>query len=145
MPSGKDDAVEKDNILKSLERAKYKLDKQETVGLIGISCTMAILEALAYIIKRLDGEPAIEEPVAAEEKPEESEKSMEFKKEPEKKKKDVDYGKIVALSNAGWSQKKIGEEMGVSATAISVALRRYKDKMENGYIWDAEGKKFIKN
>ena len=58
--------------------------------------------------------------------------------------KGFDYGKIIALYKAGWTQKKIGEEIGVSGTAISTALKRYKDKMEDGYIWDAELKKFVR-
>lgn len=60
------------------------------------------------------------------------------------KKKVVDYGKIVALHGAGWSQKKIAEEMGVSQNAICVALKRFKEKMEDGYQWSADEMKFIK-
>lgn len=56
----------------------------------------------------------------------------------------VDYGKIVSLYNAGWSHKKIAEEMGVSANAICVALKRYKNKIEDGYIWDPELRKFAR-
>lgn len=60
------------------------------------------------------------------------------------KKKVVDYGKIMALHEAGWFQKKIAEEMGVSQNAICVALKRYKEKLEDGYVWAAEEMKFIK-
>lgn len=56
----------------------------------------------------------------------------------------VDYGKILSLYKAGWSQKKIAEEMGVSQNAICVSLKRYKDKLEDGYIWDAELRKFVR-
>ena len=86
----------------------------------------------------IESQPQIEfekcEPVAAV-KPE---------KKAKKKKRIVDYGKILSLHKAGWSQKKIAEEMGVSQNAICVSLKRYKEKMEEGYIWDAELLEFIR-
>lgn len=132
--------MEKDDILRHLERAKYriKMDKQEPAGQTGLSGMLAIIEALSYIIRKLDGETIIVEPVAAVKEPKKTEA------EPKKEKKTVDYGKIVALYNAGWSQKKIVDEMGVSQNAISTSLKRYKEKLEDGFIWDPEERKFIK-
>lgn len=128
--------AEKEAILKTLENAKYKLNKQDSIGLSGM---IVIIDALAYIISMLEKEPVMDKT-----KTEVKETVQKPKKETEKKKRIVDYGKIVALHKAGWSQKKIGEEIGVSGTAISIALKRYKDKMEDGYIWDAELREFVR-
>lgn len=132
----------KEDVLKSLERAKYKMDKQESVGLSGM---MAIMEALSYIISMLDEKTVIDKQVAAVETSDEKPKKRP-KKVPEKipEKKTVDYGKINALYQAGWMQKEIAEEMGVSVAAISAALKRYKEKREDGYLWDPEKMEFIK-
>lgn len=129
-------AAEKEAILKTLENEKYKLNKQDSIGLSGM---MVIIDALVYIISMLEKEPVMDKPTE-----EAKETVQKPKKEAEKKKRVVDYGKIVALHKAGWPQKKIGEEIGVSGTAISIALKRYKDKMEDGYIWDAELRKFVR-
>ena len=42
------------------------------------------------------------------------------------------------------TKKKIADEMGVTPTSISMALKRYKDKMEIGFVWDPEEREFIK-
>lgn len=39
-------------------------------------------------------------------------------------KKNIDYGKIWALKNAGWSQKKIADEMGCSEASICRILKK---------------------
>lgn len=127
--------IGKEDILKCLERAKYRMNKENAIGL---SEMMAIMEALSYIIMKLDKETIIVEPVAA------VEESNKPEAEHEKKKKPVDYGKIVALYKAGWTQKKIADEMGVGQNAISESLKRYKEKMKDGFIWDPEERKFIK-
>ena len=126
-------AKEKDEILKTLENAKYKLNKKDSIGFSGM---MVIVDALIYIIGMLETEPVMDGQI--------TETVQRQKREVEKRKRVVDYGKIIALYKAGWTQKKIGEEIGVSGTAISTALKRYKDKMEDGYIWDAELKKFVR-
>ena len=54
----------------------------------------------------------------AEEAPEqdpEEEKDLVKEKKPHPTKKKLDIGKIQALKNAGWSLKKIAEEMGVAS------------------------------
>lgn len=117
----------KDEILQELERTKGRMHDNNNLDL---SDMIAITNALIYIVGMMNKE--IEEP------------AKRTKKEPKVKKKIVDYGKIVALSKAGWSQKKIADEMGVSANAICVSLKRYKEKMEDGFVWDPEEKKFIK-
>lgn len=128
--------MEKSEMIEMLDRAKSRMtDREET----GRSCMMAIIAALGYIIERLDGEADTAQQMAAVE-----DSAPKPEKKPVKKRNIVDYGKIVALYKAGWSQKKIGEEMGVSPTSISMALKRYKDKIETGFIWDPEERKFIK-
>lgn len=127
--------MEKNEIIKMLDRAKYKMTDREDARMSGM---MAIMEALSYIIERLDGEAETAQPMAAVQDP------VEKPKKERKKRNTVDYGKITALYKAGWSQKKIAEEMGVTPTSISMALKRYKDKMEIGFEWDPEEKEFIK-
>lgn len=43
---------------------------------------------------------------------------------PPGRKTPLDMGKVMALKKAGWSQKAIAEEMGVSQATISTALRK---------------------
>lgn len=59
-------------------------------------------------------EPAMEQPIVESEKPE------------PKKRKPVDTGKLLALRKAGWSMKKIAEELGISETSVW----NYLQKME---------------
>ena len=49
------------------------------------------------------------------------------KKPPAKRR--VDYGKIMALKNAGWSNAKIADEMGMTQGAVATALSTYRKKM----------------
>lgn len=128
--------MEKSEMIEMLDRAKGRMTDREEKGR---SCMMAIIEALGYIIERLDVEADTAQQMAAVE-----DSGTKSEKKPVKKRNIVDYGKIVALYKAGWSQKKIGEEMGVSPTSISMALKRYKDKIETGFIWDPEERKFVK-
>lgn len=54
----------------------------------------------------------------------------------------IDYGKVKALYKAGWTQKKIGEEIGKSQNTVSNAIKKYDAMIEGGYRWDAERKIF---
>lgn len=47
-----------------------------------------------------------------------------------KTRKKVDYGKIMALHNAGWDRKQIAEEMGMTENAVYQAMLRYKKSQE---------------
>ena len=38
----------------------------------------------------------------------------------------IDYGKIMALKNAGWGNKAIAEEMGISPESVAVAACNYR-------------------
>lgn len=55
-------------------------------------------------------------------------------KPPETKttRKRIDYGKIMALHNAGWSNQKIADEMGMTYAAVATAISTYKKKMGGG-------------
>ncbi len=46
---------------------------------------------------------------------------------PQKKKKPLDVGKVAALRNAGWSMKKIADEMGVSEATIYNNLKKLEE------------------
>ena len=128
----------KDEIIKELERAQNRM-KDRYHEAAAVKDVAVIIDALLYMVS-VTGKTDIDIHMAAAQDPD-----KKLKKKPEKRKNIVDYGKIVALSRApGWNQKKIAEEMGVSATAISMALKRYKKKMEDGFIWDPEQKEFIK-
>lgn len=60
------------------------------------------------------------------------EKKAAVKKDPEKKpeKKKVDTGKLLALHNAGWGPKAIGEELGIPAGTVSTFLWKRKKAQE---------------
>ena len=44
----------------------------------------------------------------------------------------IDIGKIMSLRDAGWDNKRIGEEMGMTANAVSNAVWSWKRKMAAG-------------
>lgn len=50
--------------------------------------------------------------------------------EPKEKKarKKIDYGKIMALRNAGWSNEKIADEMHMTKASVATAISTYKKK-----------------
>ncbi len=59
--------------------------------------------------------------------------AMKVKIEPEEKpetkeKKKVDIGKIMALKNAGWTNKSIAEEMGMTQNAVAVQICTFRKK-----------------
>ena len=45
----------------------------------------------------------------------------------------IDMGKVRALKNAGWSVKKIAEEMGTSEATIYARLKEEREKEEEQY------------
>ena len=65
--------------------------------------------------------PAMEEPA-------EKEKQSPPPAEPEKKsgRKKIDRGKVMALHRAGWSNKKIADEMACSEASVSMILKEEK-------------------
>ena len=67
--------------------------------------------------------PAMEEPV-------EEENQSPPPAEPEKKsgRKKIDRGKVMALHRAGWSNKKIADEMACSEASISIILKEESGK-----------------
>lgn len=52
-------------------------------------------------------------------------------KQPHRK---MDYGKILALSNAGWDNAKIADEMGMTPQQVSNAKYVAKKKLEDGTL-----------
>lgn len=59
--------------------------------------------------------------------------AIKMKNEPEEKsetkeKKKVDIGKIMALKNAGWTNKSIAEEMGMTQNAVAVQICTYRKR-----------------
>lgn len=68
-------------------------------------------------------------PVSAMEEAEE-EKQSPPSAEPEKKsgRKKIDRGKVLALHRAGWSNKKIADEMACSEASISIILKEESGK-----------------
>ena len=54
--------------------------------------------------------------------------------EPKKKKtrKKIDYGKIMALRKAGWSNEKIADEMHMTKASVATAISTYKKKCSGG-------------
>lgn len=55
-----------------------------------------------------------------------------LKPEGKKTRQRLDYGKIMALHNAGWSNAKIADEMGMTYAAVATAISTYKRKMKVG-------------
>lgn len=48
-----------------------------------------------------------------------------------KRRKRIDIGKIMALKNAGWSNVKIADEMGMNPQAVANAIYQHKKKCES--------------
>ena len=74
-------------------------------------------EILASEFKRGKAKPIIKNKNQKEEKPQRNK---------------LDYGKIMALHNAGWSNKKIADEMGTTSNTIAVIICNLK-KRERSY------------
>lgn len=55
-----------------------------------------------------------------------------IKPETKKTRQRIDYGKIMALHNAGWNNSKIADEMGMTYNAVATAISTYKKKMRVG-------------
>lgn len=62
------------------------------------------------------------EPHETESKPEKTE---------QKGRKRIDIGKIMALKNAGWSNIKIADEMGMTANNVAQVIYQHKKKCES--------------
>lgn len=59
--------------------------------------------------------------------------SQELQKPKEKKiRKKIDYGKIMALRNAGWSNEEIADEMHMTKASVATAISTYKKKCFGG-------------
>ena len=50
------------------------------------------------------------------------------KEKEKKKRRRIDYGKIMALRNAGWSNEKIADEMRMTKASVATAVSTYKKK-----------------
>ena len=80
----------------------------------------------------------------SDEKPEEvkevKEKVKEGQKQEAKKKRTVDYGKIMALKNAGWTGKQIAAEVHLSEAAVWAAIKKSKEEgiTGEGYLDEEE-------
>lgn len=130
--------MQKNEIIKELERVQNRMKDRYHEAVV-VKDVAVIIDALLYMVSAPE-KTDIDMQMAEAENP-----STKPKKGRKKRENTVDYGKIVALSRApGWNQKKIAEEMGVSETAISMALKRYKKKMEDGFVWNPEEREFIK-
>lgn len=57
-------------------------------------------------------------------------KQNESISEPKKQRNRIDIGKIMALKNAGWSNVKIADEMGMQPQSVASAIYQYKKKCE---------------
>lgn len=73
----------------------------------------------------------IKENIGADEEPADSKTecvsgSMDGSSRPRKRVK-VDTGKLMALRKAGWSMKKIGEELGISESSVFNYLKKLKE------------------
>lgn len=49
------------------------------------------------------------------------------------KRKPVDTGKLLALRKAGWSMKKIADELGISEGSVWNYLKKMEEEKENAY------------
>ena len=81
--------------------------------------TTEVLNKAAEVAAKMTAEDRLESP------PEEPEKE-----EPEKKsgRKKIDRGKVMALHNAGWTNKKIADEMACSEWSVSMILKELSEE-----------------
>lgn len=91
------------------------------------SCMKEIEEFITK--KQAESVPICQEQPSEQEQPKET---------PPRKR--IDYGKLMALRNAGWPNAKIADEMGMSKGAVSVAISTYKKKHSGGVICGVDGK-----
>lgn len=60
--------------------------------------------------------------------------------QPKVQRKRIDYGKIMALKNAGWDNGKIADEMHMSKASVSQAVSKCKKMRMEGHLDEAENK-----
>lgn len=88
-----------------------------------MECAKKILEFANVGISQEDKEESVKET------------KQPTEEESAKKKKKLDIGKIFALKNAGWTYKKIADEMGTTPESIASTVYAYKKRND-----DKEGK-----
>lgn len=72
---------------------------------------------------------AKEEPAdGSAEKPMEAEAEHTEMEQTAKKRRPIDYGKIMALKNAGWDNAKIADEMQMTRASVATAISTYRKK-----------------
>ena len=90
------------------------------------SCMKDIVSIIDFHVKVEVGEAVIDAALDAVEDPVEEEPVVQIQKTAVKKA--VDKGKVGALAKAGWSTKKIADEMGVSPKRIRQILKELEEK-----------------
>ncbi len=92
-----------------------------------------LLESLNESLETVNGSP--ENVSGSPENVSVPEKTVTEPDPPEQKKegrKRVDYGKIMALRDAGWNNARIADEMGMSKAAVATAISVYKKRQGGG-------------
>ena len=69
--------------------------------------------------------------VSVNQRLEETPRAPEKKRYVRKSSKKYDYGKIMALYNAGWTYKKIAEEIGCGHSLVGKVVAKYADCKQN--------------
>lgn len=129
-------------------RCKKEINGNQKVGFIQFSCENPFenipIQHMSDILNRehycedcmdeiwnfMQNKPAVSSVLVDEEPKELKEPKEKEQKEEPKQRYKIDYGKIMALKNAGWPVSKIAEEMGMAAQAVSTAIYQYKNRTE---------------
>lgn len=124
------------------DRCCAEIGEHENVGYIAIGTVIDKMSGSDIMIKGAEFSDChfclgcmekIKEFIRQEEKEEETKSSPAPPIAPTEKQRErrkIDIGKIIALKNAGWSSKKIGEEMDMTDMDVNQAIRRYRLKLE---------------
>ena len=107
-------------------RLGYESDRGKTQVPDMVDSIMYSIDDMRRVLNRDEKPPllSVKPPESVPEPP---------KPEPVKRKRrnSIDIGKIMALKNAGWSNVKIADEMGMNPQAVANAIYQHKKKCES--------------
>lgn len=114
------------HVVTEIMRLGYESDRGKAQVPDMVDSIMYSLDDMRRILNR-DEKP----PLLSVEPPESVPKLEKAEPAKRKRRNSIDIGKIMALKNAGWSNVKIADEMGMNPQSVANAIYQHKKKCES--------------
>ena len=114
------------HVVTEIMRLGYESDRGKAQVLDMMDSIMYSLDDMRRVLNRDEKPPmlSVKPPESVPEPP----KPEQVKR---KRRNSIDIGKIMALKNAGWSNVKIADEMGMNPQAVANAIYQHKKKCKS--------------